>query len=121
MIKSNNHSGASKIGFLFVTIFVIVIAYAAIKYIPTRLNAYEFQDAMERIARDPAYYDKNGIISALVKKANELDLPIKENQIKVDMAKGRVEITVDYQVVIVTPFMEKTLEFHPKVSEKRIF
>jgi hypothetical protein len=121
MKNRNNQLGTSKIGLLIITIVIIVVAYAALKYIPVKLNAYEFQDFMERIARDPAYHDKESITNTLMNKARELDLPIKESQIKVSIGRGSVDIDVNYQVVIQTPFMEKTLIFNPKASEKRIY
>lgn len=117
----NNQTGVSKIGIIILTILLFFIVYAALKYIPMKLNSVNFYDRMERIARDPAYREKDAIVFELMKKARELNLPITPNQIKVDMSRGNVEIQVDYQVVISTPFMEKTFEFHPRVSEKRIY
>ena len=121
MNKMNNQTGTSKIGILIITIMIIIIAYGALKYFPMQLHSTDFYDRMERIARDPGYRDKDSIVNELMKKARELDLPINQNQIKIDLTKGNVEITVDYQVVISTPFRDFVFDYHPHVSERRIY
>lgn len=123
MKKHIRQKGTGKFGLFILTIIIIIVAYAAIKYVPIRINAYEFQDYMERIARDPAYPcfgDKTSTIQALLLKAKQLNLPITEPQIKINWNYGNCEISVDYEIIINTPIMQKKLEFHPSVSEKRI-
>lgn len=121
MNKLNNQTGVSKIGILIITILIIVIAFAALKYIPMQLHSYDFLDRMERLARDPAYHTKDSIQDELLKKARELDLPVTPNQIKIDMSRGNVDIQADYQVVISTPVRDFIFDFHPHVSEKRVY
>ncbi len=119
MKNCRNEIGASKFGVFLLTVILIVVGYGAIKYIPIKLDSYEFQDYMERLARDPSY-NEDEIIKALLQKAKDLNIPLTESQIKVDISGGRCEIIVDYEIIINTPIMQKKLEFHPRVSERRI-
>ena len=121
MNKMNNQTGTSKLGILIITILLIMVAYSALKYIPMKLDSADFFDRMERVARDPGFRDKDAMVNELIKKARELNLPINADQIKVEIGRGNVEISVDYQVVIQTPFKDFVFDYHPHVSEKRIY
>ena len=115
-----NQKGSGKFGVLIATIIVILLVYAIVKYVPVKLDSYEFQDLMEKIARDPSYNEKE-IRGALLQKASELKIHLQDKDIKVMLSQGGCDIEVHYAITIETPFMTKTLDFNPRVSEKRIF
>ncbi|OGF58419.1 MAG: hypothetical protein A2Y62_04065 [Candidatus Fischerbacteria bacterium RBG_13_37_8] len=116
-----NQKGSGKFGVLVATIIVILLIYAIVKYMPVKLNAYEFQDYMEKIARDPYYSNEKLVRSALLQKASEMRIPLQDSDIKVSISQAGCDIDVRYKVTIETPFMKKTLDFNPRVSEKRIY
>jgi hypothetical protein len=120
MRRYKYQEGAGKFGLFIFTIIIIIIAYAAIKYIPIKLNSYEMQDYMEKLARNAAYKDDE-IKRLLIAKAKELNIPLSDSQIRITSSPERCDIEVNYQVTLETPFMQKTFPFNLKVSEKRIY
>jgi hypothetical protein len=78
--------GEGKFGiFMFLAVLGIIV-FASIRYIPPRVNAYEFKEFVERTAIQSPYEQKatpESIRATLLDKAQDLKLPIKEDDIEV--------------------------------------
>jgi len=102
----------------------IVVAgfYVAWNLLPPYFNNFQFQDAIESEARLGAYSDKSedAIQEAVYKKAQELELPLRREQIKVQRAPGEVRITAAYTVHVDLPYYPMDLRFTPSSKNARI-
>jgi hypothetical protein len=111
--KSRIHSqkGNGKTGCFFATLLLASLAYLGFKFVPPLFSNYQLQDAVNDLAtfglvgaghknqENPSTELQN----AVLKKAEELDVPLTKENVKVLMSDGRVDITVTYTIPIELP------------------
>ncbi len=114
---SRNERGEGKLS-LFIFLAVIVIAvFIAIKWIPPRVNAYEFRDEMARWNNDPDLKmrraDADTVVQSLLAKADELHLPIKKENIQVrkDAEWYRIKVVFDIPIDLKVTTLKQHYEF----------
>ena len=118
---SRKERGEGKLSlFLFLAAIAIAV-YVAVKWIPPRVNAYEFRDEMARWNNDPDLKmrraDADYVVQSLLKKADELHLPIKKENIQVRQSEGWYRIHVVFDVPI--DLKVTTLKQHYDFTEPR--
>lgn len=111
--------GDVPIGCLVGMVVLLVVVLIAIKVSPVMIAAGEFEREAAVLAdranrRD--YTDKR-ILRDLLAKAEELDLPVVKNDIKIKRTAKRIKIRVSYDYAIEFPFY--TYVWHREVSEDR--
>lgn len=74
--------------------------YIAFKLVPVYLNRYTFQDAVEEEARFNTYNNKaeSEIRDVLYRKARDLDIPLRAEQIVVTRGDRSISIRAQYTV-----------------------
>ena len=89
--------------------------YVGVKVIPILVNNYQFQDAIESTARFASVnrQQPEDIRSAVLKEAQNEDIPIAVQDIHVKGDAGHVEIDADYSVTVDLKVYQWTLNFHP--------
>ena len=103
------------------------MVYVGAQVIPPYFANYEFQDSLETEARMGTYSVKGDdvIRDAVFKRAQELELPITKDQIKVQRTgspgSGSVFIETEYSVHIDLPGYPMDLSFHPQSKNKAAF
>ena len=109
--------GGSKLNVLLTLLVVGGLAFAGIKIFPVYFTNYQFQDAIQTEARFAlTSYPKKSIEDIrddVWKKAQELELPTKRDDIRVMVSEGRLDIDLDYAVPIDLKVYQFTLQFHP--------
>jgi hypothetical protein len=81
------------------------------------INAYAFRDYIEQESRFAALRNKDEeVVKRVVKKAQELDLPVEAKAVKVSRGGGHFDITVNYTVPIQTPVYTYNWEFDERYS-----
>jgi hypothetical protein len=104
-------------------IALLVIAsgiYVAWNMLPPYFNKYQFQDDLDDIVRRTTYspIPDDDVKRAVIKKALDRDIVIKENQITLSRAGNSVAITVHYSVhvdMLVHPVdLDFTVDSHNK-------
>ena len=90
--------------------------------IPPYFKNYQLEDTIEQEARLNSYTAKTeeDMKSAVFRKAQELELPIRNEQIKVQRMGGTISITVEYTVHVALPFYPLDLRFNPSSTNRRI-
>ncbi len=113
---------------MFIGVFVIVAGvYVSIKVIPPYFNNYEFQDWLKDEATRDSYSPKSeaDIRQAVLKKAQEYDIPLTEEGIKVQRSgntfSGSVSIQAPYVVHIDLPVYPLDLQFNASTENKGVF
>jgi hypothetical protein len=116
--------GGSKISLLFTLIIVGAMVFAAVKIVPVYVSNYQFQDSIAAESRFAlAGYPKKSaddVRDDIFKKAQELGIPAKAEDIRVSMTNGNVEIALDYSVPIDLKVYQFTLQFHPHADNHSI-
>jgi heme/copper-type cytochrome/quinol oxidase subunit 2 len=126
MVRSNQarERGGSKLNLLITLIVLAVLAFTAIKIVPVYVEAYQFQDSIEAESRFALTgYPKKSlddIKDDIFKKVQELDIPAKREDIRLNVTNGSVEIGLDYTVPIDLKFYQFNLQFHPHADNHTI-
>lgn len=106
--------------FVFWIVVLVVIIYLGVKFLPPYVSSNEFVDAMDYEAKEAGAgnRDDGKVRMALVIKAKELKLPVKDANIHVTRTPGKVTIEVQYAVLVDLPLGKSYLwRFSPRVSK----
>ena len=110
-------------GILIIVAAVILIATLA----PPYFSNYQFEDALKTESQMSTYTTKTEdvIRDEVFKKAQEMDVPIAKDQIKVVrngvVGTGSVEIEAAYTVHVNLPFYPMDLNFNASARNKGVF
>ena len=116
--------GGSRLNFLLTVVVLGSLAFIAVKIVPVYMANYQFQDSIESESRFAlAGYPKKSIDDIrddVFKKAEELGIPAKEEDIQVTVSTTNVDISLDYSVPIDLRVYQFTLQFHPHADNHSI-
>jgi hypothetical protein len=109
--------------------FVVIAAvvYGSAMLIPPFFSNYQFEDAIETEARMSTYSTKpeDAIRETVFKKAQDLEIPIAKEQIKVQrfgyQGTGSILIETQYTVHVDLPGYPLDLNFHPTTKNRGAF
>ena len=110
-------------GIIVIVASVILLATLA----PPFFSNYQFQDALKTESQMSTYTTKTEdvIRDEVFKKAQEMDVPIAKEQIKVvrngAVGTGSVEIDAAYTVHVNLPFYPMDLNFNASARNKGVF
>jgi len=120
----NGERGGSKISLILTLLIVAALGFTAVKIVPVYVEAYQFQDSIEAESRFALTgYPKKSVDDIrddIYKKAVDLDIPAKREDIHVSVTNGSVEIGTDYSVLIDLKVYQYTLQFHPHADNHTI-
>jgi len=107
--------GASRLKLTIFIAIAVALLYTGVKVIPILVNDFQFQDAIESTARFASVNRQSAedIRAAVLKAAQEEDIPIAAQDIHVKGDGGHVEIAADYSVTVNLILYQWTLNFHP--------
>ena len=112
---------------ILVFAFIGALFYVGVQVVPPYFANYEFQDSLDTEARMGTYSVKGDdvIRDAVFKRAQELELPITKDQIKIQRTgpsgNAAVLIETEYSIHIDLPGYPLDLNFHPKSKNKAAF
>ena len=90
---------------------------------PPYFNNYQFQDAVDSEAKLASYNPRKSedeIRETIYKRAVELELPIRQDQIRVQRDGATVTISTEYQVHVPLPVYPLDLKFQVASKNKRL-
>jgi hypothetical protein len=102
---------------------VVFAAFAAFKLLPPYIAEYQLSDKMQEQARFAVVnrYSEEKIRDTIFKEAQDLDVPIEKEQIKVLANPSVVRISLDYTVPVDLLFYKMQLHFTPSSENKSLF
>jgi hypothetical protein len=122
--NQNGERGGSKLSLILTLIIVGALGFTAVKIVPVYVEAYQFQDSIEAESRFALTgYPKKSVEDIrddIYKKSQELDIPVRREDIHVNVTNGSVEIGTDYSVPIDLKVYQYTLQFHPHADNHTI-
>jgi hypothetical protein len=116
--------GGSTVNMLLAFVIIGSIGYVGFKLIPPYFANYQFQDSIETESRFALTgYPKrsqNDIQNEVFKKAQDLGIAVKPDDVHVVMDSTTCAISLDYSVPIDLQFYQFTLQFHDHADNHTI-
>jgi len=96
--------------------------YLAFKFVPPYVSEYQLQDKMQEQARFGIVnrYSEEQIRDNVFKVVQDLELPIKREDIKVSVSLATVKISLEYTVPVEMFFYSTELHFSPSSENKSL-
>ena len=115
--------GEGKFKAIAYTVVLLLLIYVAYKLMPPYVADYQLSDKMQEQARYAVVnrYTEDQIRDNIYKVAQDLDVPVKREAIKVFTTNQVVKISMDYTVPIDMLFYHVDLHFTPSSENKALF
>jgi hypothetical protein len=123
LARRRSERGEGKLkGIIYLAVFALLI-YAAVKVVPVYVSGYQLTDKMQEQARYAVvnHYSEEQIRDNIFKVAQDLDLPVKREAIKVVATNSVVRISTEYSVPVDVLFYHTDLHFSPSSENKSLF
>jgi hypothetical protein len=116
MQRNRRERGEGQIGCLIGLVVLLIAALIAYKMIPVKVKSAEMRDIVQDSARAAGTMSDGAIRQAVLHKGQQLGLPIAENNIEVERARGEIRVEVKYTVPVVFPGYTYNWNFHHKAQ-----
>ena len=115
--------GAGKLKAIAFAAIVVLALYAAFKLVPPYVSEYQLQDKMQEQARFGIVnrYTDEQVRENIYKVVQDLDIPVKREDIKVTVTQAIVKISLDYTVPVDLLVYSTVLHFSPSSENKALF
>ena len=116
-MRRDAQSGEGRIGLIIALAVVGIAIFLGIKIIPVRIAAYEFKDFVQEEAQAGSLRKTDAIVvQRILEKAEELEIPLKKQDLKVRRTQSEMIITAKYVQPI--DLKVKTYEFRMDIKER---
>ena len=112
--------GEGQFGCLVGLVLIAVVGLVAYRMIPVKVKAAELRDTIADEAKSAGIHDNKRILDAITAKAEQLDLPVRKEDIKLKRKDQMIYIEVEYEVPIEFPGYTYNWKFHQK-TENPVF
>ena len=121
--RHRSERGEGKLKAIIVTAIILFAIYSAVKIVPAYVKEYELQDKMQEQARFAVVnrYPEEKIRDIIFKEVQDLELPVKREEIKIVSNTGVVKIAMDYTVPVDLLVYHFDLHFTPSSENKALF
>jgi hypothetical protein len=100
MRSTRGMRGAIKIGCILWLAIVGVLAHMAYVIIPVKVKTSTFYDFMQEEAAFGSIRDIKQLQKELIAKAKELDVPVNEDNLKINRTRADISIEAHYTITI---------------------
>jgi hypothetical protein len=120
--RSHAQRGSGKFKAIAYMAIVVFGIFCAVRLLPPYIAEYQLSDKMQDQARFGVvnHYSEDQIRDVIFKEAQDLDVPIKKEQIKVLANPSLVRISLDYTVPIDLLVYKMDLHFTPSSENKSL-
>jgi hypothetical protein len=121
-LRTGSQRGGGKFKAIAYTAIVVFGVFCAFKLLPPYIAEYQLADKMQDQARFAVVnrYTEEQIRDTIFKEAQDLDVPIKKEDIKVLASNSLVRISLDYTVPIDLLVYKMDLHFTPSSENKSL-
>ena len=100
MRRSRGIRGAANIGCIVWLVILGFVGYILWKVVPVKIATSEFYDTMQEQAAFGSIKDQKFIEYEILKKAEELQLPVKKENLKISKAREAMTVEAHYEITI---------------------
>ena len=100
MRRTRGIRGAANVGCIIWLVILGLVGYVLYKVVPVKVASAEFFDTMQEQAAFGSIKDPKFIEYEILKKAEELQLPIKKEQLKITKIRESIKVEAHYEVTI---------------------
>ena len=123
MRRSDSGKGYPKA--LFALAVLVAACFAASKIIPVFVHNYELNDYIHSLSTRMAgagqsITNAEPVIKDVVDKANDLELPVTRENVKVTVSMSKVTIEVDYEVPVDLKVYTWVVHFTPSAESPKL-
>lgn len=115
--------GEGRLKAIIYTAVLLLGIYSAVKLVPPYMANYQLSDKMQELARYAVVnrYTEEQIRDNVYKAVQDLEIPVKREEIKVSSSNTLVKISLDYTVPVDLLFYHLDLHFTPSSENKSLF
>jgi hypothetical protein len=107
---------------IFTLLVLALVVYAGVQVVPAYINNYQLNDYLR--SQTPFWLAQHSssemVQKAILAKAQDLNLPISAEQIKVEVTGSRVAVAIDYTVPIDLKLYTWALHFTPGAESRSL-
>lgn len=112
MLRNRRERGEGQFGCLVGIIILLVAGVLAYNLIPIKVKAADLRDTVVDEAKSAGQHDERVITKRILMKAEELNFPVTEKDIKINRKSTYVIIDVTYSVPVDLPGYSFNWNFH---------
>ena len=120
MLRNRRERGESQFGCLVGLVLLLIAGLIAYRMIPIKVKAADMRDTVTDEAKSAGQHKDDVIRKRILAKAEELELPLAEEDIDIRRANQSIRIEVSYTVPVEFPGYTYQWDFHHK-AENPIF
>jgi hypothetical protein len=101
--KHSSALGEGRIGMVISLFIAVAILYTAFKVVPVLVKTYDYSEQVETLSRRGAALGRttaDDIRKRLLREAERLELPVRDEDIRVQMTDKRIKVEIKYAVPI---------------------
>ncbi|HYI12736.1 MAG TPA: hypothetical protein VEK57_27045 [Thermoanaerobaculia bacterium] len=119
-MRNRRERGEGQFGCLVGLVVLVIAVLIAYRMIPVRVKAADLRDTVVDESKSAGQHNDRQIRQAIDYKAKQLGLPVTEDDVIVNRARGYIKVEVKYTVPVEFPGYTYQWHFHHK-AENPIF
>ena len=116
MRRGRFQAGEGKIGCIFWTLVIVVLAVVGWKMIPIKIATSELYDYMVEQAKWAASMPPEQLQKGILAEARRLNLPVEAQDVKVVVDSGRIKMSARFTVPVDFPVRTYNWDFNLEVD-----
>lgn len=116
MRRSRREAGEGQIGCLVGVALLLLAIFIAWKVIPVKVRAADLRQTVVDEAKSAGMHNDGTITKYILAKANDVQLPVTEDNIKINRRQNDITVEVDYTVPIEFPGYTYNWHIHNEAS-----
>jgi hypothetical protein len=100
MRRTRGIRGGANVGCVIWLVILGLVGYVLWKVVPVKMASSEFFDTMQEQASFGSIKDPKFIEYEILKKAEELQLPVKKENLKITKSSNAIKVEAHYEITI---------------------
>jgi len=102
-MRRNRERGEGQLGCVIGLLFLLVAIFIAYKMIPVKVKAADLRQTVVDEAKSAGIHDDGYILREILRKAEELELPVTKDNVEIRRHANEIKVEVHYTVPVVFP------------------
>ena len=100
MKRTRGIRGGANIGCMIWLVILGFVGYVLYKVVPVKMASSEFYDTMQEQASFGSIKDQKFIEYEILKKAEELQIPVKKDNLKITRSQNSIKVEAHYEITV---------------------